>query len=117
MRGFGGMISFLLKGGKEQAFKFLSSCKLAILAESLGGVESKIFYYFLIKISLISVSIQFYTALIEHPASMTHASVPADVRAKLGISDNFIRLSVGIESVEDIMDDLHQALEIACKTA
>lgn len=89
------MISFLLKGGKEQAFKFLSSCKLAILAESLGGVET----------------------LIEHPASMTHASVPADVRAKLGISDNFIRLSVGIEAVEDIMDDLHQALETACKTA
>jgi len=48
---------------------------------------------------------------------MTHASVPADVRAKLGISDNFIRLSVGIEAVEDIMDDLHQALETACKTA
>jgi len=114
MRGFGGMISFLLKGGKEQAFKFLSSCKLAILAESLGGVESKIFFN--TKFSFL-ISNHLYPALIEHPASMTHASVPADVRAKLGISDNFIRLSVGIESVEDIMDDLHQALEIACKTA
>ncbi|EAR94324.1 cystathionine beta-lyase/cystathionine gamma-synthase (macronuclear) [Tetrahymena thermophila SB210] len=92
-RGFGGMISFLLKGGKAEAFKFLSSCKLATLAESLGGVET----------------------LIEHPASMTHASVPAEVRAKLGITDNFIRLSCGVEDVEDIMADIDQALEKACK--
>lgn len=87
------MISFLLKGGKAEAFKFLSSCKLATLAESLGGVET----------------------LIEHPASMTHASVPAEVRAKLGITDNFIRLSCGVEDVEDIMADIDQALEKACK--
>jgi cystathionine gamma-lyase len=83
-RGFGGMISFVLRGNLDQARRFLSACKIFTLAESLGGVES----------------------LIEHPAIMTHASVPAENRAKLGIVDGFIRLSVGIEDVADLQADL-----------
>jgi len=88
-RGFGGMLTFFLKGGLEEARRFLSSLELFTLAESLGGVES----------------------LIEHPAIMTHASLPAEQRQELGIHDNLIRVSVGIESVRDLIADLSQALE------
>ncbi len=91
MRGFGGMISFVLKGGLDASRRFLSTCKIFTLAESLGGVES----------------------LIEHPAIMTHASVPADTRAKLGIVDGFIRLSVGIEDVADLQSDLESSFAAA----
>jgi cystathionine beta-lyase/cystathionine gamma-synthase len=89
MKGYGGMITFFLKGGIEESKKFLENTKLFSLAESLGGVES----------------------LIEHPAIMTHASVPAEQRKKLGIHDNLIRISVGIEDVEDLKEDLSNALE------
>jgi cystathionine gamma-lyase len=92
-RGFGGMISFVLKGGLDETRKFLSACQIFTLAESLGGVES----------------------LIEHPAIMTHASVPADRRAALGIADGFIRLSVGIEDVADLQGDLERAFAAATK--
>ena len=88
MRGFGGLVSFRL-GSLEHARTFLNSVRLIALAESLGGVES----------------------LVSHPASMTHASVPAGERARLGIADDLVRLSVGIEDVEDLQDDLAQALE------
>ena len=88
MNGFGGMITAVLKGGLKTATTFLERTKIFALAESLGGVES----------------------LIEHPAIMTHASVPAEVRKDLGIEDGLVRLSVGIESVEDLLDDLNQAL-------
>ena len=87
-RGYGGMISIELKGGLEDSRRFLERCEIFALAESLGGVES----------------------LIEHPAIMTHASVPAEARAQLGISDSLCRLSVGIEDVEDLKADLDQAL-------
>lgn len=87
MKGFGGMLSFEIDGGLEAANKFLRSVKVFALAESLGGVES----------------------LIEHPAIMTHASVPKERREALGISDGLIRLSVGIENVEDLIDDLENA--------
>ncbi len=90
-RGFGGMISFVLRGGLDQARRFLSACQIFTLAESLGGVES----------------------LIEHPAIMTHASVPPENRAKLGIVDGFIRLSVGIEDVADLQTDLEGAFKAA----
>jgi cystathionine gamma-lyase len=90
-RGFGGMISFVLKGGLDESRRFLSACRLFALAESLGGVES----------------------LIEHPAIMTHASVPADRRAELGIVDGFIRLSVGIEDEADLRGDLDRAFAAA----
>jgi len=90
-RGCGGMISFVLKGNLDSARRFLSTCKLFTLAESLGGVES----------------------LIEHPAIMTHASVPAENRKKLGIVDGFIRLSVGIEDVADLQADLERAFSAA----
>ncbi len=88
MTGFGGMITFYLKGGLDEARGFLESVRVFSLAESLGGVES----------------------LIEHPAIMTHASVPPENRKKLGISDNLVRLSVGIESQEDLINDLKSAL-------
>jgi cystathionine gamma-lyase len=88
MRGFGGMLSMRINGGLADARRFLERCELFALAESLGGVES----------------------LIEHPAIMTHASVPADVRTSLGITDNLVRLSVGIEDVDDLIADLDQAL-------
>jgi len=89
MRGFGGMISFELKDNSvEAAMKVLSSTKIFSLAESLGGVES----------------------LINHPASMTHASIPREERIKNGLSDSLIRLSVGIEDAEDIIADLKQAI-------
>jgi cystathionine beta-lyase/cystathionine gamma-synthase len=89
MRGFGGMISFTLKDDSmEAALKVLSGTKLFSLAESLGGVES----------------------LIGHPASMTHASIPKEERVKNGLVDSLIRLSVGIEDVEDLIEDLKQAI-------
>ncbi len=87
-QGFGGIVTFILKGGLTEAHHFLSCCQLFTLAESLGGVES----------------------LVDHPAMMTHASVPAETRTHLGISDSLIRLSVGIEDVEDLINDLTQAL-------
>jgi cystathionine gamma-lyase len=89
--GFGGMISFDLRGGIEAARRFLRECRVFTLAESLGGVES----------------------LIEHPAIMTHASVPADRRQALGISDGLIRLSVGIEDLDDLRGDLERAFAAA----
>ena len=89
MRDFGGMMSFELKGDKlENAVKLMESVKIFSLAESLGGVES----------------------LINHPASMTHASIPREERLKNGLTDTLIRLSVGVEDAEDIIDDLNQAL-------
>ncbi len=89
MLGFGGMLTFFLRGGIKESSRFLESVKLFTLAESLGGVES----------------------LIEHPAIMTHASVPPDVRAQIGLSDNLIRISAGIENVQDLIRDLEQALD------
>ncbi|OJT27058.1 cystathionine gamma-synthase [Archangium sp. Cb G35] len=91
MKGFGGMMTFDIKGGLEPARKFLKTVKIFACAESLGGVES----------------------LIEHPAIMTHASVPKETRDQLGISDGLIRLSVGIEDAQDLVDDLKQALDVA----
>lgn len=88
-KGFGGMISLVLDGDLEAARRFLTALRVFTLAESLGGVES----------------------LIEHPAIMTHASVPADKRAALGIDDGFIRLSVGVEHVDDLWADLQRALD------
>jgi len=90
MRGFGGMISLDLNTDLAGARRFLEHVKLFALAESLGGVES----------------------LIEHPAIMTHASIPAENRAKLGIGDGLVRLSVGVEAVEDLRADLAQALAV-----
>lgn len=89
MTGFGGMISFVVKGGLTAATRLLERCEVFTLAESLGGVES----------------------LIEHPAIMTHASIPADIRAKLGIDDGLVRISVGIEHVDDLIADLDRAME------
>ena len=88
MTGFGGIVTFFIKGGLEAARRFLERVKIFSLAESLGGVES----------------------LIEHPAIMTHASLPKEVREKIGISDELIRVSVGIEHVDDLIGDLKQAL-------
>ena len=82
------MISFYIKGGIKNADKFLRNLKIFTLAESLGGVES----------------------LAENPALMTHGSVPAAHRKLLGIEDNFIRLSVGIENTNDLVEDIKQAL-------
>lgn len=89
MSGFSGMITFFIKGGLAASKKFLESVQIFALAESLGGVES----------------------LIEHPAIMTHASVPVEQRKKLGIDDSLIRLSVGIEDCDDLIADLKQAFE------
>ena len=90
MDDFGGMIAFEIKGNNlDQAKNLVAATQIFALAESLGGVES----------------------LIEHPAAMTHASVPAEIRAELGISDGFIRLSVGVEDADDLIADLHQAIE------
>jgi cystathionine gamma-lyase len=89
MRDFGGMLSFTLKDDStEKAFTLMKSVELFALAESLGGVES----------------------LINHPASMTHASIPKEERLKNGLSDSLIRLSIGVEDAEDLIDDLNQAL-------
>lgn len=92
MRAFGGMVTAILRGGLEPARRFLESCRIFALAESLGGVES----------------------LIEHPGIMTHASIPAEKRAELGIDDGLVRLSVGIEDVDDLLADLAQALRKQC---
>lgn len=89
MSGFGGMVTVFVKGGEEEAAKVAASTKLFALAESLGGVES----------------------LLEIPAVMTHASIPKHVREAVGISDNLIRLSVGIEDIADLLHDLDQALQ------
>jgi len=83
------MLSFQLKGSFNQIKKFLNAPRVFTVAESLGGVES----------------------LIEHPASMTHASVPSERRLKLGIADNLIRVSVGIEDVEDLVQDLNRGFK------
>jgi len=88
LHGFGGMISVNLKGGPERARRMLERCRVFALAESLGGVES----------------------LIEHPAIMTHATIPREQREALGITDCLVRLSVGVEDLEDLREDLDQAL-------
>ena len=88
MKGFGGIISMNIKGGLEKSKSFLERTEIFALAESLGGVES----------------------LIEHPALMTHASLPKDRREKIGISDGLVRLSVGLESLDDLIEDIEQAL-------
>jgi cystathionine gamma-lyase len=87
MRGAGGMITFFIKGGLNESRRFLENVKLFALAESLGGVES----------------------LVDHPAIMTHASIPKEVREGLGIFDNLVRLSVGIEDCDDLLSDLDHA--------
>jgi len=88
MKNFGGMVTFFVKGGIENSEKFLKKLQVWTLAESLGGVES----------------------LVDHPAIMTHAAVPVEIRKELGIEDNLIRLSVGIEDADDLLEDLKQAL-------
>jgi len=88
MNGFGGIITIEVKGGLKKAKRMLERCELFALAESLGGVES----------------------LIEHPAIMTHASVPIAIRKRLGISDGLIRLSVGVEDLADLRVELTYAL-------
>jgi len=88
MDGFGGIISMEVKGGLKKARQMLEQCELFALAESLGGVES----------------------LIEHPAIMTHASIPAANRKRLGISDSLVRLSVGVEDLADLKAELAAAL-------
>ena len=90
MRAGGGMVTVVLKGGLAEAKTFLENCHLFALAESLGGVES----------------------LIEHPAIMTHASLPAEVRQSLGIGDSLVRLSVGVEDLEDLIGELDHALSL-----
>ena len=87
MSGFGGIVTFFIKGGLKESRTFLERCRIFALAESLGGVES----------------------LVDHPAIMTHASVPAAKRAALGISDQLIRLSVGIEDLDDLIGDLEHS--------
>jgi cystathionine gamma-lyase len=89
MRAFGGIVTIVLKGDLNDTRRFLERCELFALAESLGGVES----------------------LIDHPAIMTHASIPAATRAQLGISDSLVRLSVGVEDIEDLIADLTYALD------
>lgn len=91
MKGFGGMITFFIKGGIDESRRFLENVHLFALAESLGGVES----------------------LVDHPAIMTHASIPKATRESLGIHDNLIRLSVGIEDAEDLIKDLDKAFSKA----
>ncbi len=89
MRGFGGMISFVFKeDDQQQSFRVMEKLKFFVLAESLGGVES----------------------LANHPATMTHGAVPREERMKIGLLDSLIRLSVGIEDIEDLIADLEQAL-------
>ncbi len=88
MAHFGGMITFFIKGDLADARRFLERCRLFTLAESLGGVES----------------------LVEHPAIMTHASIPREEREKIGIRDTLVRLSVGLENIEDLIEDLADAL-------
>jgi len=93
MRGFGGMLSFVIKGGLPAAKAFLEALEIFACAESLGGVES----------------------LAEHPAIMTHASVPKETREKLGIADGFVRLSVGIEGIDDVLADLERGFAAAAR--
>ncbi len=93
MKGFGGMLTFVIRGGLEAARAFLRAVRIFACAESLGGVES----------------------LIEHPAIMTHASVPRETREKLGIADGFIRVSCGIESADDLRADLERGFAAARK--
>ena len=93
MDGFGGMITLFLEGGLDEAKRFLEAVKVFALAESLGGVES----------------------LIEHPGIMTHASLSPETRRLLGISETMIRLSVGIEDVQDLMADLERGFAAALK--
>ena len=88
MNGFGGMVTAVLGGGLDAARRFLERTELFALAESLGGVES----------------------LIEHPAIMTHASIPPEIRAEIGIDDGLVRLSVGVEDIDDLIGDLERAL-------
>lgn len=88
MHGFGGIVTIVLKEGLEETRRFLERCELFTLAESLGGVES----------------------LIDHPAIMTHASIPPAIRAQLGISDSLVRLSIGVEATDDLIADLENAL-------
>jgi cystathionine gamma-lyase len=88
MPGFGGMVTAFIKGGLDPSRRFLERCEIFALAESLGGVES----------------------LIEHPAIMTHSSIPGEKRAALGISDGLVRLSCGVEDADDLIADLDQAL-------
>jgi cystathionine beta-lyase/cystathionine gamma-synthase len=88
MKGFGGIIAFRM-GTLERARTVLNHVRLMALAESLGGVET----------------------LISHPASMTHGSVPSDRRQALGVTDDLVRVSVGVEDVEDLIEDLSQALD------
>jgi cystathionine gamma-lyase len=87
--GFGGTFSFRIAGGNAEAKRFLEACELFTLAESLGGVES----------------------LIEHPFTMTHVSMPEEVRRQIGITEDLIRVSVGIEHIDDLIADLEQALD------
>ena len=93
MSGFGGMLTFVLRGGLPAATAFLKAVRIFACAESLGGVES----------------------LIEHPAIMTHASVPKPTRERLGIADGFIRVSAGIEHVADLVADLERGFAAAKK--
>ncbi|MFZ3330679.1 MAG: PLP-dependent transferase, partial [Candidatus Acidiferrales bacterium] len=90
MTGFGGMVSFELDGTIEEVVSFCSSRRFFTLGESLGGVK----------------------ALLCHPATMTHASIPADARAELGLSDSLIRLSPGCENAQDLVDDLREGLSL-----
>ncbi|HEY2816288.1 MAG TPA: PLP-dependent aspartate aminotransferase family protein [Casimicrobiaceae bacterium] len=89
MNGFGGMVTLVLRGGLDDARRFLERLRIFVCAESLGGVES----------------------LAEHPAIMTHASLPSTIRAQLGIDDSLVRLSVGVEDVDDLIADIDQALD------
>jgi cystathionine gamma-lyase len=95
MRTFGGMISFVVRGGLPAARAFMESLRIFTLAESLGGVES----------------------LADHPAIVTHASIPPERRAELGITDGLVRLSVGVESLDDLRGDIRHALEAAARAA
>jgi len=94
MKGFGGMVTFFLYGGMDESRAFLENLHIFHLAESLGATES----------------------LVDHPAIMTHASIPVEERAKLGISDSLCRLSVGLEDVEDLIHDLSSALDAVPQT-
>ena len=89
MQGFGGIVTCVVKGGLKASRRFLETCQIFQLAESLGGVES----------------------LIEHPAIMTHAALKESVRKELGINDGLVRLSVGIEDIDDLLSDIERALE------
>ena len=90
MTGFGGVVSFELSGGIKAVGNFLGGIKVFTLAESLGGVSS----------------------LAEHPATMSHASMPKEYREKVGITNEIIRLSVGLENIDDLIEDLGQALKL-----